>query len=122
MNHSIRILGGAALTALTLAAVAPLAWADNNDDATEAHAFLASGTTLAQAEAAAEAQGGGTAMSASWEHTDSGAAVFEVELAHADGTVNTVLVDPDSRKVTTLADGSGQQDGDNGNCAETEDD
>jgi len=104
MTRLIKTFGGAAVTALVIAATAPMAMADSNDDAAESQAFLSSGMTLTQAATAAETDSGGTAMSAAWEHTESGGMVFEVELAYPDGKVTTVQVDPASGAVTALAD------------------
>ena len=122
MNLATKTICGVALSAAVLGAVAPLAHAGSSDDAAEASAFLASGTTLPQAAAMAESALGGNAMSVSWEHRDTGEAVFVVELAHQDGTVNSVLVDPTSHAVTAMADDEGGlDDSDQGNCAEDDD-
>lgn len=118
MNHAMKKLGAAAMVALAVGAAVPLAHAGSNDDATEAKAFLNSGMTLEQAIGAAEADRGGTAMSAAWEHADSGTMVFEVELAKTDGTVTTVQVDPANGSVTTM----GAVDQDQDDDGETDDD
>lgn len=110
MGSTSKWVAGAAGAALVLAAAA--AQADSGkDDATEAKDFLAAGMTVAQAAAAAEKSVGGTAMGASWEPTRSGPA-FEVELAKADGTIATVLVDPASGAVTAAPARQGDGDGD----------
>ncbi|WP_108658254.1 PepSY domain-containing protein [Acuticoccus kandeliae] len=109
MTHRIKHLGGAAFTilALTIATpmVATMAHAGGADDPAEAKAFLASGMTLADAVSAAEANSGGTAMAAAWEPSEAGATVFEVELAKADGSVATVLVDAQTGAVSKAAMG-----------------
>ncbi len=127
MTRSIRILGGSAIAALAIAATAPAVLAQSNDDPAEAKAFLSAGMTLADAAAAAEADSGGTAMGASWEPAGSGQMAFEVELAQADGSVTTVMVDPGTGAVTAAKNGTGDdategEDDDNGQRDEAGDD
>ncbi|MFO1208588.1 MAG: PepSY domain-containing protein [Amaricoccus sp.] len=110
MTSSSKWVGAAAGAALAFAAVAAHAEGGGKDDAREAKDFLGAGMTVAQAAAAAEKSNGGTAMGASWEPTKSGAA-FEVELAKADGTVTTVLVDPGTGAVTPASAPIGDSDG-----------
>ncbi|MBZ9538861.1 hypothetical protein [Modicisalibacter tunisiensis] len=99
MIHSTMIRRSA-LAGLVLALALPVSQAMADDDPTEAKDFLASGMTVAQAATAAEAADTGTAMSVAWEPRASGTMGFAVELARADGSVNTVLVDPQDGKVT----------------------
>lgn len=104
MTLSTKRLGAAALAAMAIAVAAPVLAHAGTDDRTEAKAFLASGMSIADAVSAAEAKGGGSAMSASWEPQEGRAMAFEVELAKADGTVTTMVVDPGTGRVTAAAD------------------
>lgn len=81
-------------------------------EAQEIAAVMSAKTSLAQAIAAAEQQTGGKAVSAAYDGRD-GTKAYEVEVATG-STLQKVLVDPDTGKVTktTAANGENEQDGD----------
>lgn len=96
------------LIPVTLAAgVAGAAWAGTGNttemsDTQEIQAALNSGMTLTQAVDAAQAQTGGTAMSAGWEDSDTGTWGYEVEIADAASTMQTWFVNPADGTVTKV--------------------
>lgn len=89
------------------AGVAGAAWAGTGkptemSDTQEIQAALNSGMTLTQAVDAAQAQTGGTALSAGWEDNDTGTWGYEVEIADAASTLQTWFVNPADGTVTKV--------------------
>lgn len=109
-----RILPAAMAAILIVgAAGATYAGTDRHEmtDAQEAATILAAGTSLSQAIAIAEQRTGGTAIESALEQ-HGGIVAYEVRTAK-DGTIQTVLVSPDSGKVLKVAaDGQGGDHGD----------
>lgn len=108
-----------ALIPATLAAgVAGAAWAGTDSsgemsDAQEVQAALDSGMTLAQAVDAAQAQTGGTALSAEWNDNDQGQWGYEVEIADAANFTQDWFVNPTDGSITKVTE-SDEDDHENG--------
>lgn len=120
---TVKTFGAMALVALGVAgagATSALADQTNADtDMAEAQAFLAAPGSISDAIAAAEKSTGGKAMSASFESDATNAALYEVEVAAADGTMSTVMVNPADGTVQAKAN---EAEDAQGTDAETDDD
>ncbi len=75
----------------------------SDDDIAEIQSFQSATQTLAQAVTAAEADTGGTAMSAEFEVEGTDGPAYKVEILMADGTTQTAMVDAMDGTVTAMA-------------------
>lgn len=103
-RNAILALGSGALISLgLLGGAATMASAERHGgtDQAEVQAFMAAKGSLVDAITAAEKQAGGKAMSVEFDN-EQGAAMYVVELAKADGTTESVAVNPTDGSVMKI--------------------